>query len=175
MASRNKLKLLKWDSIFISVLSIAIGILCIAVPDQSRKVLCEIFGIILIVVGAVFLINAAVKHKLFSGYVLLVSVVLILLGIYVLVKPNTVFDLLTALLGIYLVVDSTQGFVDSVDYYGRNVKGWWVLMLASLVTAGLGIALMFASFESIMIFAGCSLLVGGLSKLIITLVFFSKR
>lgn len=171
---KKTLKFVKWDSILIAILTVAIGILCIVMPDQSANILCTIFGCMLIAVGLVIFINAAAKGGLFSGYVMMISVTMVLAGIFFLVKPGTVLALINVFFGIYIVVDSTQGFVDSILLCRQKVKNWWIIMIASLVTAALGIAVMFSSFDTVIIFAGIALIVEGLRRLIITITFSRK-
>jgi len=105
---------------------------------------------------------------------LILSIVTLALGIFCLVYPGTVQGILTVLFGLFIVIDSASSLSDSVYCAKADVKGWLLLFLLSLLTIILGVAVMFSTFDTVVVFAGCSLIVEGVRRLVVTLVF-NKR
>ena len=167
-------KKVKWDSIITSVLTIVLGILCIAFPDHSADILCVMFGISLIVVGVTLFVRFAFRIGILSESLLILAIMTTILGLFVLIYPNTIQSFLTVLFGLYIVIDSAESLADSVYCAKAGTPGWLIMFLASLFTAILGVAVMFSTFDTVMIFAGIALLVEGIRRFVITL-FFDKK
>ena len=167
-------KKVKWDSIIIAILTIMIGILCVCLPESSANVLCIIFGCALIAMGLAVMVRYFAFERILGGQLLIMSATLIVAGVFCLANPAIVQSILTIVLGLFIVIDSITSFADSVDCARARVSGWWVLMLLSIATACLGVAVMFAKFSTVMIFAGASLIVEGVVHFVSTLVFSRK-
>ena len=171
---RNVFKRAKWDSIITSILAILVGVLCIAMPNESGDVLCTVFGVSLLVVCVSMFVRYFAYERLFGEHLLILSIVTLALGIFCLVYPNTIKGILTVLFGLFIVVDSASSLSDSVYCAKADIKGWLLLFLLSLLTIVLGVAVMFSTFDTVVVFAGCSLIVEGVRRLVVTLVF-NKR
>lgn len=167
-------KKVKWDSIITSILTILVGILCVAMPEGSAKVICIIFGISLLIIGATLLVRYFVFDPLFGGSLLIVAMSMIISGIFCLVNLAAVQSILTVLIGLFILVNSISSLADSVYCARARISGWWALLTLSILTAALGVAVMFSNFSTVMIFAGVSLIVDGVTYLITTIVFNHK-
>lgn len=99
---------------------------------------------------------------------------LILLGTFCLTNPKNIMKVLTVLFGLYIVIDGTTSIVDSVYCAKAKIKGWGLLLVLAILSIGLGTAVMFSTFDTIMIFAGCSLIIDGVCDIIETIVFSHK-
>lgn len=171
---KNIFTKIKWDSILISLFTITIGILCTVLPSQSADALCIVFGILLITMGITIGVRYFVCDRLFGTHLLILSIIMLVSGIFCLVYPDTIQGILTLLFGIYIVIDSLQALSDSIYCAKSHTRGWLVLFILSLCTTILGIAVMFSTFESVMIFAGISLIIEGTRNFVMTLVFSHK-
>jgi uncharacterized membrane protein HdeD (DUF308 family) len=171
---KDFLKKIKWDSIIVSILTIAIGVLCIVMPSEAGDVLLIIFGAVLIAIGATLFVRFFTADKLFANHIMIMSVVSLVLGIMCLVQRNSLQSILTILLGLYIVVDSLSSIGDSIYLLKAKVSGWFVLFLLSLLSCGLGVVVMFSTFDTVMIFAGISLLIEGVKRFVFTLTFSNK-
>ncbi len=161
----------KWDSILAAALAIIVGILFIALPVTSANVLCAIAGVLLIVIG-IFAIAAFVSGGfLFGGYPLIMGIAFLLSGLFFLIHPELIQGILTVLFGIFIVADGASTMVDSVYCAKAHVKGWFWLLLLSALSIVLGCIVTFGTFDTVMLFAGISLVVDGISDLIVILVF----
>ena len=164
----------KWDSIIISVLSIVLGILCIAMPNRSADVLTIVFGCSLIVIGITLFVRFVSFDIIIGDRISMFAILMIILGVFCLIYPNTIQGILTVLFGLYIVVDSASTLNDSIYCARAKTSGWLVLFILSLLTIVLGVAVMFSNFETVMIFAGVSLILGGIEHFVVTIVY-SRR
>lgn len=171
---KSYLKKIKWDSIVISILSVVLGILAIVMPSSLGNVLCYIFGSILIVIGMTEIVRYFMVDRLFGGYALFLGMILTILGIFCLTSTSLVQGIITVLFGLFILIDSLNSLTDSVICARMKVKGWVLMLILSLITAVLGVVVMFGTFDIIMIIAGCSLILEGVRNLVITLVFSKK-
>ena len=167
-------KKLKWDSIIVSLLTIAIGVLCIVMPSEAGDVLLIIFGAMLIAIGATLFVRFFTTDRLFASHIMIMAVVSIVLGVMCLVQRSALQSILTILLGLYIVIDSLSSIGDSVYLCKAKVSGWFILFLLSLLSCGLGVVVMFSTFDTVMIFAGVSLLIEGVKRFALTLTFSNK-
>lgn len=171
---KDFMKKIKWDSILIALLTIVLGILCVALPTGTGDVLCLVFGIYLIVTGVALLIRFFWVDRFLGANLIVLSIVMILSGIFCLVYPELMKTFLTVMFGVYIVVDSLSSMVDSIYCCKARVPGWLVLFLLSALTACLGVGVIFSSFETVIVFAGCSLIISGLERLIFTIFYSAK-
>lgn len=167
-------KKLKWDSIIVSLLTIAIGVLCIVMPSEAGDVLLIIFGAMLIAIGATLFVRFFTTDRLFASHIMIMAVVSIVLGVMCLVQRSALQSILTILLGLYIVIDSLSSIGDSVYLCKAKVSEWFILFLLSLLSCGLGVVVMFSTFDTVMIFAGVSLLIEGVKRFALTLTFSNK-
>ena len=110
----------------------------------------------------------------FLAYIFIFSLLLIVLGIFCLVKPNTIKAIITIIFGLFLLVDGIVKMQEGIELSRAYVKGWWSVVALGIITIALGIVVMFGTFENVMIFAGVSLIVDGICDAVTTLVFSSK-
>lgn len=165
---------LKWENIIAAILAIVVGVLFIILPKDSADVLCLIAGILLIFAGSFTLVAYIFSGFFLGAHLLIVGIMLILLGTFCLANPENIMEVLTVLFGLYIVIDGTTSIVDSVYCAKAKIKGWGLLLVLSILSIGLGTAVMFSTFDTIMIFAGCSLIIDGVCDIIETIVFSHK-
>ncbi len=165
---------LKWESIIAAILAIVVGVLFIILPKDSADVLCLIAGILLICAGAFTLVAYIFSGFFLGAHLLIVGIMLILLGTFCLTNPENIMKVLTVLFGLYIVIDGATSIVDSVYCAKAKIKGWGLLLVLAILSIGLGTAVMFSTFDTIMIFAGCSLIIDGVCDIIETIVFSHK-
>lgn len=165
---------LKWENIIAAILAIVVGVLFIILPKDSADVLCLIAGILLICSGAFTLVAYIFSGFFLGAHLLIVGIMLILLGTFCLANPENIMEVLTVLFGLYIVIDGATSIVDSVYCAKAKIKGWGLLLVLAILSIGLGTVVMFSTFDTIMIFAGCSLIIDGVCDIIETIVFSHK-
>ncbi len=174
MEIKNFFKKAKWDNIIISILTLAIGILCVVMPNRAGDVLCIVFGVFLIAMGVALFTRYFVVGEIFGQHLIALSIVAIVMGTFCLVYPESLKDILTVLFGLFIVIDSVSSIADSIYCARAKIKGWVVLFVLSIATAVLGVVVMFATFDAVMIFAGISLIVDSIESLVLTIIFSRK-
>ena len=151
---KRQIKIAKWDKVITALLAVIIGVLFIVLPDSSSDVLCAISGIVLMVAGVVAIVAFASYGFFFSGHALK--------------------DLLTVIFGIFIVIDGSTSIADSIECARAHVEGWVGMLILSVVTVVLGGLVMFGPFDTVMIFAGISLIIDGICDIIMICVFSHK-
>lgn len=165
---------IKLEVIVTAVLAIVLGILFIVMPNESADTLCTVSGILLICAGVVAIVAFIAYGFVFGGYLLILGIALILSGIFCLTYPVIVTELLTIIFGIYIIVDGTTSFIDSIYCARAHIKGWIFLTLLAILSIALGTVVMFGTFDTIMIFAGYCLIIDGICDIIEVTVFSHK-
>lgn len=171
---KEYLKKIKWESLFTALFAVVIGILFLCFPDSSSLVLCYAGGSIFIALGVIYCVRYLFSERIFGSYIFIFSLLLIVLGIFCLVKPNTIKAIITIIFGLFLLVDGIVKMQEGIELSRAYVKGWWSVVALGIITIALGVVVMFGTFENVMIFAGVSLIVDGICDAVTTLVFSSK-
>lgn len=171
---KDYLKKIKWESLFTALFAVVVGILFLVFPSSSSYILCYTAGAIFITLGVVYIIRYITGNYIFGSYMLLLSILLLIVGIFCLSRPNVIQAIITVIFGIFLIIDGVIKMQEGVEYSRVPVKGWWTVILFAIASIALGIVVMFGTFENVMIFAGVSLIVDGVFDFITTLVFSSK-
>lgn len=171
---KNFCKKVKWDSFIISILSIVIGILCVAMPSRSADIICIIFGCVLIAIGITLFVRFISFESIFGEHILIFAIIMIIFGIFCLVYPNMIESMMTVLCGIYIIIDSASSLNDSIYLARAEYKGWLVLFILSLACIVLGVCVMFSTFDTVVIFAGVSLIIEGVKRFALTIIYSKK-
>lgn len=174
MEINKKLRAAKYGYIVLSVLICALGITLIAVPDFSVSALCWIGGALLTVFGVVKILGYLSKdlYRLAFQYDLAFGILLIVLGIILILRADTMIHIVCTLMGIFILADSLLKVQTAIDSRAFGIRGWWLILTAALITAAIGVLLLFRPSEStaaIMVILGVSLLGEGIMNLITVL------
>ena len=143
-------------------------------PQTSADVICYVAGILLLASGIAAVVSYLASGRLFGSYALVSGIVLLVCGVFCLLRPEVIQGLLTVIFGVFLVIDGMVTLQDGIDCARAKLGGWWVLASLAVITIALGCVILFGKFDSIMLLAGISLIVDGVFDLIATLAF-SKR
>ena len=162
---RSYFKCLKWRSLIIAFSAILIGLLFILTPQTSADVICYVAGILLLASGIAAVVSYLASGRLFGSYALVSGIVLLVCGVFCLLRPEVIQGLLTVIFGVFLVIDGMVTLQDGIDCARAKL---------AVITIALGCVILFGKFDSIMLLAGISLIVDGMFDLIATLAF-SKR
>ena len=171
---RGYFKALKWRSLIVAFSAILLGLLFILTPQTSANVICYVAGILLLASGIAAVISYLASGRLFGSYALVSGIVLLVCGVFCLLRPEVIQGLLTVIFGVFLIIDGMVTLQDGIDCARAKLGGWWVLAVLAVITIALGCVVLFGKFDSIMLLAGISLIVDGVFDLIVTFAF-SKR
>lgn len=163
---KNFFTKLKWEKLVTAIVAIVLGIVFVANPEGAGSVVCKVAGVAMLVLSAALLVRYFSAARLFPEN-LIFSAVLLLLGIFFIVKWGVVLTVIGLFFGIFLVIDGASKLRDGLDAMKAKTQGWWIWFLLALLTIVLGILVMFG--ESVFTLLGVSLIVDGVSDIVTTL------
>lgn len=166
----ENVKRLKIVFISMSILYILLGITLIAWPEMSALTLCKLFGTITLILGIIKIIGFF-KSEAFMNYVHLdqaQGILYIIFGSLMMIAPKAVISALPLMLGIVIIIDSSLRFQLALNLKRLKYEKWWIYLSLALITAILGILLLFNPFKGsiiLTIYIGISLTVNGVFNL----------
>ena len=161
---------------FISaILTIALGAVLVIWPDWSGRILCYLLGAALILMGGIQLIVCIRAERIgfYSKFSMLMNITLILLGVWVCIRPDTVLSLVPVIIGIVMLIHGCMDLQFTMDIKHAGSGKWWIALIFALVTLTLGVFLVmhpFLAFEITMLIIGIGLLYDGISDLVLMIV-----
>ena len=149
------------------ILCLAAGVVVFIFPMESYMTLSIIFGVLMVIVGAVQLIIASTSgnYLAMKGYVIAGGILDLFLGIFLCVYPAVTIVLLPIMLGIWLMYHSFMmiafgGDLETfkIDGGGWIVFGGFLLLILSILVLinpfGAGVA-------TVIVFTGVGLILFG--------------
>ena len=156
-----------WLLMLAGILCVAAGVVVFVYPMESYMTLSILFGILMVIVGAVQLIIASTSgnYLAMKGYVIAGGILDLFLGIFLCAYPAVTVVLLPIMLGIWLMYHSFMivALGGDLDTFKINGSGWvtfggiLLLVLSILVLVnpfGAGIA-------TVIVFTGVGLILFG--------------
>lgn len=131
-----------WMYLICGILCIAAGIAVFAFPAESYLTLGILFGILMLVTGAVQLIVSAGSGNYFAsrGYLIVGGILDLILGIFLCMNPAVTLAIMPLLLGIWMLYHSFMiiAFGGDLDTFDLSGSGWALaggilLMLLSIM------------------------------------------
>lgn len=157
-----------WWMLFIAgILCLAAGVTVFVFPLESYVTLSIIFGILMVLVGAVQLIVASSSNNYLTmrGYAITGGVLDLLMGLFLCFYPGVTLVILPIMLGIWMLYHSFMiiAFGDDLDTF--NIKGNGLLIGSGVVLLILSILILMnpfaAGIAAVIVIAGVGLLVFG--------------
>ena len=172
--STAPMRVAKTGYIVLSVFFIIAGVLFIAFPAVSSKLIGRALGIAMTVFGIVKLIGYFSKDlfRLAFQYDLEFGVLLVALGVIILVKPENVMNFLFIALGIAIFTDGLFKMRIARDARNFGIENWWLTAIFAVLTVVVGLVLVFRPVESgeaMIVLLGVSLLAEGALNLTVAL------
>ena len=147
MRSVAPMKIAKIGYIVVSVLFCIAGILFIALPEISTKIVGIEIGIAAIVFGIVKLIGYFSKdlYRLAFQFDLEFGILMVVLGTIVLFHPKNVMAFISAAFGIAILFDGLFKIRIALDSKRFGIKDWWLILSLAIIAGIIGVALIFDS------------------------------
>ena len=129
MRSVAPMKIAKIGYIVVSVLFCIAGILFIALPEISTKIVGIEIGIAAIVFGIVKLIGYFSKdlYRLAFQFDLEFGILMVILGTIVLFNPENLMAFIAAAFGIAILFDGLFKIRIALDSKRFGIKDWWLI------------------------------------------------
>lgn len=157
------------SSVIAALTTLALGVVLVWWPNRSVQYLCMLLGISILAIGGVYLLGWAFKRK--SGapaFFVLPGVILVALGVWMMSSPDSALMLIQYIFGALMIVHGLvdlQGVVALIRYHRDR---WWLDLLFSLITVGLGAVILynpFGTFSTLVVLIGVALIFDGVSDL----------
>ena len=143
---------LKASMFVMQLVYLALGLALVFAPDMSARVLCYACGAALLAVGllAVWRFAAARQERLlFAWFSLVYGVLFTVLGIFLMVQPDTVLTVLPAVFGVFVLLDSLGRIQNALELRRAGLVRWWGLLFFALLSVVLGVLILINPFAAL--------------------------
>lgn len=164
-----------WMPLITGLLSVGIGIWCLANPGASLPVLAYTFALVICAVGFLNTTFALLSMGSVSGwgFKLLVGVLEIICGVWMLMMPEA--SMVTTFIygiGFYLVFVALNAVCEAVLYYGDTK--YWLAMLLSFILCTLILAVIFlagplAGGIAVWLYIGIAFITFGIYRMLLSI------
>ena len=139
----------KW-SLIVSALMFLLAIFLIFRPLESLSTFIILFAIIILVNGIIKLIQyfRTDAQMRMMNFGLAEGILSILAALIIMISSNALIAFLPIMFSIWIIIQSIITIQLAMGLKFANVKGWWVMLILSIVTLLLGILVMFNPFAS---------------------------
>ena len=160
----------KTNTFVSAVISILIGLALLFQPGTFTVLACRIIAILVLISGAAAILSYVREtQKVWRLQALLViGIILVLLGICMLARPDFFISLLPLVLGIIVLVHGLQDASYALNLKKLNDPYWWITLLiaaASIIFAVIVIINPFAAASTVVMMIGAVLIYDGVSDL----------
>lgn len=151
-----------------ALLTIVLGGILIAWPMEVTGLICRILGVLLVIMGAVYIFGYFVEGR---GILTITGGLLfLLLGVWIFITPQSVATLVPIVIGVVLLVHSLRDFQMASEAKQNGSERWGILFLLALLNCVFGVVCICDSFGVISLavrMLGIALVYDGLSNMII--------
>ncbi|MDE6737813.1 MAG: DUF308 domain-containing protein [Lachnospiraceae bacterium] len=166
----NLLKRLKTNIVISAILCVVLGIVLVVWPDLSRQIVCIAIGAVLLISGgvrlAVYFTNK--DGSMYAQMSLIAGIVLAVVGVWILMKPDKVLAIIPIIVGIVIVLHGINDLQQAVSLCKDKYDKWWVALVLGLLTIGFGVLLIcrpFEALDTVVMMIGLFLIYDGLSDI----------
>ncbi len=156
-----------WLMMLVGIFSIVAGICVFAFPVESYVALSVLFGVLMLVTGAVQLILASTSgnYLMMRGYVIVGGVLDVILGIFLCIYPGVTIMLLPILMGLWMMYHSFMTIAFGGDMDTFKLSGGGTVILGGILLLLLSVFVLVDPFSvgimTVLVVAGVGLLVFG--------------
>lgn len=159
---------LKIDVIVTALVCIGLGVVLILWPVEVTVVVCKVIGAVIAFLGAVRIIGYFLHKEKKHSLHLLLGLVLLLVGIWIFLKPDSIQSILFIGIGAVLFVHGLEDFKYALEAKRNGYESWAILILMSLLSMIFGVLCIVDCFGVISItlsFVGAVLIYDGITDL----------
>jgi uncharacterized membrane protein HdeD (DUF308 family) len=165
------------------IFAIIAGFLFITMPEISSGVIGILLGVVLFVAGLAEVIGYVISIKQFreenygkaagAEIVLVYSIIIMAMGLFFILNPELVLQLLSTILGIIFLIDGIVKLRQEIFLFVKKDIYSWVLLIMAIALIGAGIALLANAFygtRNIIVFSGCGFVVSGIETCLLGVI-----
>lgn len=158
----------------LTICLILVGVVLLIAPGIALDVVCIIFGIYMIIYGAVKIMGYFAKdaYQLAFQFDLALGIVIAIVGIVFVCRTARVVQLLSTCIGIVMLVDATFKIQTSIDSKRFGISRWWLMLILAVIVAAIGILLILMPGETTRLMVrliGLNLCMDGILNLVIVI------
>lgn len=170
----QQLRRIKWICVIFSVLLAAAGIMLLAWPGISMRLICRLVGILVVLLGVIRLFSYFCEDRfdLAFQFDFALGLFALVAGILFIGWPGRVVEVFNILLGVYVLVDGAFKLQTALDARRFGLDRWWGILLLALLTCCCGLLLALSPFEgaaALTRLMGAALLIEGVQNLVIVI------
>lgn len=150
MRSTTSMRVAKTGYIVMSIALCVLGIVMLCHPGFSIQAIGVVMGVCLVVFGVIKVIGYLSRdlYRLAFQYDLAFGLLSLSLGVIVLIRPNSLMNLICLALGIIILADGLFKVQIAVDARAFGIRLWWLIFVLAVLTGALGLVLVFRPTES---------------------------
>jgi len=144
------MRIAKVGYIIMSVVLLTLGILFVTLPDISIQIIGKALGATMILFGCIKLVGYFSKDlfRLAFQYDLQFGILVFVIGLFMILKPADVINLLFMSMGIALLADSLFKIQIAIDSRKFGIKKWWGILALAIIAGIIATVLVFKPSES---------------------------
>lgn len=150
-----------------SIILCITGLVFMIFSETMVNMIGWILGGILCIIGIVQMIGYIRSRT--SVMPLLVSIISLVVGVLLFMHPGWVMSLLSVIIGIYILIEAALKIKVVVEAKKQAAKGWWALLIVTIIGIAMGILLIVNPFgisRAFMFVLGLAFLISGVLDLI---------
>ena len=161
-----------------AVVLLICGLVLLLMPELTLVTIANVIGILVIMIGAFFLIGYFLRKELAAGNNdLIKGLVIVCIGIFICVKSELVVSVLPVVLGIGVVLSGILKLQHAFDLKRMGFDTWVRIGLTAAVNIFIGLIVILNPFSTVawlMRLVGIGFLFSGVTDLITT-IYVSKK
>lgn len=174
MRNIKTVKAAKLGYVITSMILCVTGVILIAWPEISVKVLCQMTGILLIICGIIKLIGYFSKdlYRLAFQFDLAFGLLTLAIGLMLLFQAKGAIMALHVIIGVLVLTDGLFKLQTALDARRFGLSDWWLIAVTAVISAAFGLFLVtdpFAGAAALMMMTGFTFLAEGILNLCVAL------
>jgi uncharacterized membrane protein HdeD (DUF308 family) len=139
-------------NILLSLVMIVLGIILYAYPEIAIKTVSWLIGIIFLVVGALSIYSYVKKDRItLFVFNLIYGISSIVIGLFVIINPFAIANILTVSLGIWLLVSGALKINYALRLKSINELSWALTLSVGIITILFALMVIFNPFTKLII------------------------
>lgn len=167
---RSMLKIAKTGYLVLSALLLLAGVGLTFFSDTFYPILTVLLGVLFLAFGIVKLVGFFSKdpYQLVFETDLVFGILYLVFGLLLLIRPAHTMAFFGIMFGLILLADGLTRVRIALDARPFGIRAWWLILVSALVTAILGVVLLFHPGEGTKVLTqllGISLMVDGVMNI----------
>ncbi|MBP5660618.1 MAG: DUF308 domain-containing protein [Lachnospiraceae bacterium] len=168
------MKTAKTGYIVLSAVLFLLGLFLLIFPKTGGEVFANILGAAMILFGIIKIIGYFSKDlfRLAFQYDLAFGILITLLGIATIIRPDDIIEFMCIVVGILILADGLFKVQMSMDARQFGIGKWWLILSFAVIAGAIGLLLIFKPAEGslvLMRLIGAALMAEGVMNLVTVL------